>query len=140
MEPFSEHEAASKGVHVTLTTKVKVYCSCNVGSLMNESRRWPDASPVVNGFIKPVKTSVMPCLKEKLILHVVNFECFILNSLSIKKKLYTCKIHFKSHKLQYHLSLGQYHLELRMIHNSMVQQLLHKNKHKYETSMYYVCN
>ena len=30
MEPFPGHEAASKGVHIdaTLTTKVKIYCSC----------------------------------------------------------------------------------------------------------------
>ena len=40
--------------------------------------RWPDASPVVNGFTKPVKTSVILCLKEKLIF--LYSECFILNS------------------------------------------------------------
>ena len=84
MEPFPGHKAASKGVHIISTTKVKIYCSCRLP--------WPDASPVENGFTKPVKTSVILCLKEKLILYVVNaFEYFMLNS--------------SLHKLQYHLNV-----------------------------------
>ena len=44
--------------------------TCILGSLMVESRRWQDASPVMNAFTKPVKILVILCLKGES-----NFVC-----------------------------------------------------------------
>ena len=63
----------------------------------------------MNGFTKPVKTSVIMRLKEKLILYVVNaFEYFMLNSSFHRSN----KLQYLYHKLKYHLSLCQYQVVL----------------------------
>ena len=62
-----------------------------------------DASPVMNGFTKPVKISAILCLKDKLILYVVNaFKCFMLNSLSIQaEKMYMLNLSYEHYYKAY---------------------------------------